>query len=234
MGTEREGGRLNIDTRPCPTASFFQKTDEYGHLFDGAGGAIESISTSTDGHEEKKTVPANTITTSSVPAEMLSKTTMSPAPSPSISTAITGASTSPITLSGGAILAITISSIIGLTLPILALALYLKRCRRKKRQMKQDGRILKEVLDYRVLTERAQEVGLKRLQDALSRKWAETEATAQLLGRPVLELNEIREMGCIERRSLRRLFEQGGGGRRAKGEKALPSPPVETDGEHGI
>ncbi|CAO2656761.1 Nn.00g055640.m01.CDS01 [Neocucurbitaria sp. VM-36] len=101
-------------------------------------------------------------------------------------------------LSGGAIFAIVVGSIIGIILPIVLLAQYIKRGNR----MKGESSVLEEILATGVVSEKAQDTGLKRLQEASARKWMGDHFVAHL------EQGDLQGKRVRERAKEEHLFPQ--------------------------
>jgi hypothetical protein len=197
---------LEIDTRPRPTVDT-RLAAPPGVFADEV--SVLSEQELTHGGGQAKTLTVNATTSMPPVATPTFQTVYSSTPTPTTSTASVSTEEQEV-ISGGAIFGIILGTIAAITLLIVLLTQLLKQSRRRK----EDMAALQEVLDSGIITERAKSIGLKKLQEASSKKWAAEEVllqiTAPLKGQLEQEMKRFRVEGLEERRLLGALFELEG------------------------
>lgn len=161
---------LIIDTRASPTGSFIRTgMNEIFAESDTAIDGFAAFTAPTTGNRlEKIAIPTINL---SLSMEMMPATVQMSGATQTHGSISSASDTKPpagYNLPGGAIFAIIIGSIVGIILPIILLIQYVISGRR----MKEEKAVLEEVLATGVANEKARNIGLRRLLNASSRKWA--------------------------------------------------------------
>jgi len=227
METIRKG-RIDIDTRPCPTVSMrFYKTASDDPFNAPVGGLFESVIGSEKGSQTRMTMGNGDRTTPSIPVASF-QTMYSSVSTLLVLSTTTGKATPRPTLAIGEIFAIVLGSLIALVLLIVLLIRCLGGLRHRKRRTKKENAPLRHVMRSPAISEDAWEVGLDRLQETSRRNWAHKKAAAQymdFLGKPETNIKVMREQDSLERWVLRGLFEEESRVHGGEGGKKLPTIP---------
>ncbi|KAH7399313.1 hypothetical protein BKA66DRAFT_451495 [Pyrenochaeta sp. MPI-SDFR-AT-0127] len=200
---------LIIDTRASPTGSFGE-TAVHGMYVDQSDTIMGGFTTTVmDNLRETITMPTIAL---SQPMETMPpklQTSSSPGAAVSSSFAANAKPQAENTLPGGAIFAIVVGSIVGIIFPFFLFTRYITRGRR----MKKEREILEETLATGFADEKAQDMGLRRLLDASSRKWAADHYVSHF-EQGDLDARRAREKANAESLLLQSVFNSQQGNRR--------------------